>query len=182
MIIGITGTFAAGKGTIVKFLQKHGYKHYSARKFITKEIIKRNLEVNRDTMIMVANDLRENFGPAYIAEELYKEAKENGGDAVIESLRCVGEIEHLRKFKDFILLAVDADQKIRYDRAVNRNSETDMISFEKFQFQEKMEMNTDDDFKQNLSACIKLADIKIDNNDTKEHLKQKLLEELENAK
>ena len=37
VIIGITGTNGAGKGTVVEVLmEKHGFKHYSARGYLTK--------------------------------------------------------------------------------------------------------------------------------------------------
>ncbi len=60
MIIGITGTSGAGKGTVVDYLLKKGFKHYSVRDFLTEEILKRGLEPNRDNMIFVANELRKN--------------------------------------------------------------------------------------------------------------------------
>jgi len=41
IIIGITGTLGAGKGTVVEYLQEKGFRHYSARGFITKEVEKR---------------------------------------------------------------------------------------------------------------------------------------------
>ncbi len=41
LIIGITGTLGAGKGTIVEYLEKEmGFDHLSVRDFITKEIEK----------------------------------------------------------------------------------------------------------------------------------------------
>ena len=53
IIIGITGTLGAGKGTIVDYLIKtKGFTHYSVRAFITKEIEKRKLPVNRDSMVI----------------------------------------------------------------------------------------------------------------------------------
>ena len=66
MIIGITGTLGAGKGTIVGFLKERGFSHYSVREFLIEEINRRGLEANRDSMILVANDLRANFGGSYI--------------------------------------------------------------------------------------------------------------------
>ena len=81
MIIGISGTLGAGKGTIVEFLEERGFLHYSVRKFLVKEILKRGLKVDRNSMVLVANDLREKFGASYIVEKLYSRAKEKGGDA-----------------------------------------------------------------------------------------------------
>ncbi|MCK4650352.1 hypothetical protein KAT36_03920 [Candidatus Pacearchaeota archaeon] len=82
MIIGITGTLGAGKGTIVECLLRKGFEHYSVREFLVDEILKRGLEPNRENMVLVANDLRASFGASYIVEELYRKAEEKGGDAV----------------------------------------------------------------------------------------------------
>ena len=174
MIIGITGTIGAGKGTIVEYLKKKGFKHYSSREFITQEIIKRGLPVNRDTMVEVGNDLRSKNSPSYIIEELYKEAQAAGGDSIIESLRTMGEVNALREKDDFYLLAVDADQKIRYERIVKRKTETDHISFEEFKAQEAREIKSDDPTKSNLSKCIEVADYKLDNSGDFEEFYQQI--------
>jgi dephospho-CoA kinase len=171
LIIGITGTIGAGKGAIVDHLKnKYSLIHYSGRDFIVAEVIKRGLPVNRDTTTPVANDLRSKFGPAYIVEELYRAAKEAGKDAIIESVRTLGEIESLRKTGNFYLFAVDADPKLRYERVVLRKSSTDDISFEKFLADEEREMHSDDPNKQNLSVCIKNADYAFQNSGTLEEL------------
>ncbi len=179
IIIGITGTIGAGKGTIVEYLvNKKGFKHYSVRGFISDEIIRRGLEVNRDNMVVVANDLRAKNNSSYIAEQLFEEAKMSGRNCVIESLRTVGEVEVLKSKGIFYLFAVDADSKIRYDRILLRKSETDDISYDTFIENETREMNSNDPNKQNLSECIKLADITFYNNGTIEELNKKLQEVL----
>ncbi len=167
-IIGITGTLGAGKGTAVEHLLKSGFKHYSVRDYLTRELIKRGEEVNRDTMVGLANSLRAEHGPSFIIEELYQEALASGGDCIIESIRATGEIEALRAKGDFILLAIVADQHQRYERIRERQSETDQISFERFQADEAREMTNSDPAKQNLAACIAAADLKLENNGSKE--------------
>src|SRR6218665_3245311 len=100
-IIGITGTIGAGKGTIVEYLQSnYGFVHYSMRGFLTQIIKEKNLPLNRDSMVIVANELRANHTPSYIVEQLYEQAKANGQDAVIESVRTVGEVLALREKPD----------------------------------------------------------------------------------
>ena len=173
MIIGITGLNCSGKGSVVEFLKEKGFKHFSARALIKKEILERNLELSRDNYIKVANDLRKQFGPDYIAETLYFEAK-NYPNSVIESLRTLSEVNSLRSKGDFVLLAVEADQKLRYQRAISRNSETDKISFEKFVEQELTEFSSSDEFKQNLKSCIELADYTIVNNGSFSDLKKEI--------
>jgi dephospho-CoA kinase len=174
MIIGITGTLGAGKGTVVEYLVKHkGFTHYSVRGFLRDEIIKRRLEVNRDTMVVTANDLRATFGASYITDCLYEQAVTYGGNAVIESIRAVGEIVSLHKLSEqreekFILLAVDALPEVRYKRILERASETDHITYQQFINNEKREMTNDDPFKQNIAACMALADIILRNDNTVE--------------
>ena len=79
MIVGITGTLGAGKGTIVEYLLKKNFKHFSVREFLVGEISKRGLESNRGNMVLVGNDLRARFGSSYIVKELYARAKNSGG-------------------------------------------------------------------------------------------------------
>lgn len=175
IIIGITGTIGAGKGTVVEYLtNKKGFKHFSARVFLVEEMKKRGLENNRDNMVMVANELREKNSPSYVADKLFERALKDNNNCVIESLRTIGEIESLRKKGNFILLAVDADSKIRYERAIKRNSSTDNISFKKFLSDEEREMESNDPNKQNLKKCIEMADFVIKNNGKIEDLNYKL--------
>lgn len=171
MIIGITGTIGAGKGTIVEYLvEKKQFRHFSVRGFITEEIKKRGLPVNRDSMVVVANDLRAKNSPSYIVDRLFEKAKEAGGNSVIESIRTPGEIISLRKQPNFNLFAVDCDPEIRYNRIKSRASETDQVDFNTFLENEKREMTADDPNKQNLKKCIEMADFVFDNSGEVEHL------------
>lgn len=165
IIIGITGLLGAGKGTVVEYLTNiKGFKHFSARGFITKEVMKRGLPVDRDTMTLVSNDLRQQHSPSYIIESLYKEAKEEGVDCIIESIRTPGEVDALRSIGHFFLLAVNADIATRYQRIVLRANETDNISFDTFVEQDKRESTSTDPHKQNINACIAQADFVLNNN------------------
>ncbi len=165
IIIGITGTLGAGKGTIVEHLVKtEGFRHFSVRKFITQEVIRRGLTVSRDTLVAIGNDLRAKHGPSYIAEQLYKQAALIEENCVIESIRTLGEVNALRARDGFYLFAVDADPRLRYERSVLRGSATDKISFEQFLRDEQREMESDDPNKQNLKACIKAANFRFINN------------------
>jgi dephospho-CoA kinase len=143
---------------------------------LIKEIEKRAMPVNRDSMVIVANDLRATFSPSYIVEQLYEQAKADSKNAIIESLRAVGEVEALKQKEDFLFFAIDADPKMRYERVVLRGSETDKISYDEFIANEQREMINTDPTKQNISKCMQLADHVFTNNGTLEELHQQIEE------
>ena len=171
MILGITGTDGAGKGTVVEYLaRKKGFVHYAARQLWVDEIKKRGLEVNRTNTRIVANSLRKEHGNDFLVTAYIARMKEDGVEnAIIESIRATSEAETL-KANSGILLAVDADQHFRYKRIVGRGSETDHIDFETFAAQEVLEMNDPDPNGMQKEAVMKMADYTILNNGTLEEL------------
>ncbi|HZK08870.1 MAG TPA: AAA family ATPase [Bacteroidales bacterium] len=180
IIIGITGTIGAGKGTLVEYLkQKAHFRHFSVREFLTEEILRRQLPVNRDSMTHIANELRATYSPSYIIDQLYNRAVQQGDNAIIESIRTPGEVLSLRKKDNFFLFAIDADPAIRYQRIVARASETDHIDYQTFLANEAREMQTTDPNKQNLRQCIAMADFYFDNNGTRESLEKQLQKTLQ---
>ena len=175
IIIGITGTLGAGKGTIVEYLiEKKNFAHYSVRGFLLERIRQLGLPENRDSMFNLANELRAAYGPSYVVDQLFEEAGRSGKNSIIESIRTTGEIASLRKRGMFYLFAVDADPEIRYERIQLRKSVTDSVSFETFTENEQRESISSNPGVQNIQACIKEADFVILNNGTMQELYQKV--------
>ncbi len=166
MILGITGTIGAGKGEVVEYLvRQKGFKHFSVRDLLVEEITRRRLPATRDTMRLVANEMRKTKNPSYIIESLYARAKEYGGNAIIESVRALAEAEYLRK-QGVLILAVDADRKLRYDRIVLRGSSTDKVDFDTWVAQEDRELSAKDPWDMNILGVMEKADYKIQNDDS----------------
>lgn len=170
MIIGITGTNGAGKGTVVDYLVEHkGFTHFSVRKYIEQEIERRGMPMNRDSTNFVGNDMRQKYGFDYWDKLIEADMAKVEGPMVFESLRVVAAA---RKFKEKggILWGVDADRKLRYERAVLRGSGTDKVSFEEFCAQEDREMNQAAEYDMNIRGVMQMADVILTNNGTQDEL------------
>jgi dCMP deaminase len=182
IVIGITGTIGAGKGTIVDFLKDRGYKHYSAREFLVNHIQNSGIEVDRDSMTIAANHLRKLNGANFIVKSLLDKAIEMQENCVIESIRNPLEIDYLKQNSKFFLFSVDAKIELRYKRINKRKSATDFVSFETFIENETREFSSLNANNQNLGECIARADYKFMNNGSVETLKkevEKIITQLE---
>lgn len=174
MIIGIAGTLGAGKGTVVEYLvERRGFKHFSVREYLWKQVDAQGLPRVRESLGIVANALRAEKSPSYIVEQLYAEASEEGVDAIIESLHTIGEAEYLRT-KGAYIFGVDADMRIRYERISKRGTETDLVSYEKFVEDNDREIADTDPARHNIRRVIEIADEVFTNNGTLEELHAQL--------
>lgn len=182
MIIGVTGTNGAGKGAVVDYLVQKGFTHYSVSAAITEEILHRGLPVNRPNMRLVGNDMRQKEGPHYPNHTFYAEAKMKGiKNFLIESIRNIRAAEDLKKY-GAILLAVDADRHIRYDRIVMRGSEKDKVDFETWVMEEEAEWHNEAAYDMNVPAVMKMADYTVHNDGTIEELHTQINEALATLK
>ncbi len=165
MLLGITGTDGAGKGAAVDYLtRKYGFEHFSARELIIAEANRLGLPSDRAHLRISANNMREAEGPDIIVKIALARIKERGViHAVVESIRASAEVTKLREARG-LLLAIDADRNIRYQRLVGRGSTTDKISFEQFMEQELLEMDDPNPFGLQKRAVMASADYTIMNN------------------
>ena len=132
MIIGITGRIAAGKETLTEFLRKKGFIYIETSKMLAEELIKRGLEPSRWNMQNLGDEIRVKDGAGGVMKMLLEKTEE-GKDYIFDSLRNAGEAEFLRKnVKNFVLIAVDAPQKIRFERIIRRGKSSDPKTWEDF--------------------------------------------------
>ncbi len=157
MLIGLTGRNAAGKGEVAKHLQTKGFYSYSLSDAIRNEVRARDLPITRERLIEVGNELRRKFGSGVLAERIL-DLVEADKNYVIDSIRNPAEVEAFRKAtRNFKLLLVEAPLKVRFERSIARNRESDPISFDDFVEMENREAAGDTNA-QNLVQVEKLAD------------------------
>lgn len=176
LIVGITGTLGAGKGATVEFLQqKYQFLHYSVRGFLSKILEEQSIEITRDSLTEMGNKLRAQYGGDYIIQQMLEDAQKEVFPVVIESIRSKTEVDLLLQ-NGIPLIAIDADQPLRYERILQRLSETDDVSYEKFCEDEAREMYNTDPLKQNLVYAMSKANFHVKNNSTLDHLEKQVKE------
>lgn len=171
LLLGITGTDGAGKGTVVDFLKEQkGFHVYSARALFSRELEARGLLQDRPHLRSMGNELRRVHGDDFFVSVSLAAAKKDSAERVIlDSIRALAEVERLKK-EGGILFAVDADQYIRFERIQERASPSDKIDFETFLRQEEYEMNDPDPHGMQKAAVMRAADFTFTNNTTREEL------------
>lgn len=168
MLMGVVGLNGSGKEEFAKYLVLH---HNFTHRDIGQEIrdaLKREGKdfLDRNLMIEMGNAKRKEFGINYWC----KLAIEGAGskDLVITSIRNPGEIDEVVSHGG-VIVEVFADQRIRFDRTVERvrndpGKHGDVGSFEQFRETEEKELRNKDPTKQRLLECIAAAKYRINNN------------------
>lgn len=172
MIIGLTGLLSAGKDTVADHLVSKGFYHISLSQILREIVKSEGSGSSIKELTEYGNKLRRTKGEGYLAKLALERVKEKK-NAVISSIRQTGEIQELKKDPNFYFFAVEAPQKIRFERLAERNRFDDPKNFEEFA---KIENDQLDGKKgdMNLLSCFKMTDYKIDNSGTKKELYIKL--------
>lgn len=184
MIIGITGRIAAGKETLTSFLRDKGFVYIETSKILKEELVKRGLEVDRWNMQNLGDEWRGKFGHGALMKMLL-EKTESDKNYIFDSLRNAGEVEFLRNnVPGFVLIAVDANQKIRFDRVLKRNKLTDPKIWEDFLKVDNRDFfDESNPLGQQVGKCMELADFRIDNSDLQKSINEvaEIWEKIKNA-
>ncbi len=173
MIIGLTGRNASGKTEVSEYLKSRGFEYHSLSDEIREEIRSRGQEITREILICVGNELRAKFGPGVLAERVLLRLGHER-NYVVDSIRNPAEVQVLKRRKDFILLGVEADEHVRFERSRARAREGAAQTLQQFMAEEERELNSDDPASQQLVATHRLADVVVNNNGSVENLHQKL--------
>jgi len=175
MIIGVTGFFCSGKDTLAGILAAKGCAHVSLSDIIRQELDRRKMDITIPNLTRVGNELRKERGPGILAERAL-EVIDFSRNWVVTSIRHPSEVEVLRTRPDFVMVFVDAPQKIRFERSLLRARKGDPLTFEQFVAEEKRQMNPKDGdpAAQALAACRTLADARITNSSSLENFHRKI--------
>ena len=184
MIIGLVGTIACGKGVVADYLiKKYGYTSFSLSSIVHDEVKRRGItNFTRTTLQDIGDELRRGEGDGVLAKRAIDQLNRssllnqlNRQKIIIEGIRNPGEVEYLRSIPGFFLIAVDADQKIRYQRVLKRGKQWDPKYWESFlKIDERDSSDGENTNGQQVRKCMEMAEVKIENNDGIEELIKKL--------
>jgi len=173
MIIGLTGKNGSGKGEAAKFLTESGYEYYSLSDILRDELSSRGKEITRENLIEIGNQLREKEGAGILAEKTLARLGPEA-HAVVDSIRNPFEVEALRRRRDFHLLSIEADSKVRFERTKARGRENDPQTYEQFLEIEAREAQSQNPAMQQMNRTAAMADAVVYNNTTIEELHEQV--------
>ncbi len=170
MILGITGTIGAGKGTVVEYLKSKGFAHYSSSGILKEILTERGLPANRLNMSTLADELMQEYDGGVLHVSHLRAQKERKDNYILEAIHRVSEAAYVRSIGGFIL-GVDANIKARYERSIRRaEGEKDNVTFEEFLENSNREDEGKGATGANIRAVLSDADAVITNDGTLENL------------
>ncbi len=170
LIIGLTGQLAAGKTTVAKYLAtKHQGKVYGFSGPLRDIADRLTLPQTRENLANLSSILRRQFGQDIILRAIKRDvATDPCHFIILEGMRRYGDFLSFKDLPNFHLVAVVAEQRLRYERMVKRHQNPDDATktWEQFQVDDQAEAEQD------IPKAIAEAEFIIDNNGDLESLYQ----------
>lgn len=175
-IIGIAGTNGSGKDSLGEIIAKdYGYMFVSGADFLREEAKKRGLPIEREILRTISAEWRRKYGLGVLVDkavEIFKQSNKEYKGLVVSPMRNPGEAQHIKDLGG-VLVWVDAQPKIRYERMAGRGRDQESRkTFEEFLAAEQAEMEfSGDEATLSLTGVKAKADIFLQNNGTIEDFK-----------
>ena len=168
IVIGLTGQIACGKGVIKNFLIEHYQaSDYRFSTILRDVLIRLGVEQSRENIQKTSTLLRQTFGEDILAKVMANDAKNDSHHfIVIDGIRRLADIKYLKDVSGFFLVSVEADEKIRHQRVIERNENPgdDKKTFEGFLKDQQEESEIQ------IPETMAKADFVVNNNGTWEEL------------
>ena len=170
-MIVLSGPPGSGKAAVGHMLEERGWKLFSLGDVVRSEVASRNLEATPSNIGLVAQDMRDELGPAIVMERLLPdiEAAVEHNHVVIDGLRQIEELERLQSSQPrMIVIAVDASESQRRER-INSRLRSDDGNFDEREARE---------WGWGLEMVMQLADLTIKNDGTEDDFKASIVHSL----
>lgn len=170
--ISFTGLPGSGKSEAVKVAEDMGIKVVRMGDEVRNEARRRGLELTDENLGKIADEMRKKEGMDIWARKCLPDI---GNDmVVIDGIRNMEEVELFRQhINKFILVAIHASPRTRYERMMKRGREDDTFSEEKLRERDERELRW------GIGNVVAMADIVIVNEGSLEEFKEKIKKILE---
>jgi len=177
MIIGVCGRVAAGKETLTEFLRKKDFVYLESSRLINEELEKRDMEITRKNQQDIADELRKKHGVGVLMQ-LFLSKMDKNKNYIIDSLRNSGEAIFMRmNAKDFVLIGVDAPQRVRFERIIKRGKPSDPKNWGDFlKMDERDNFDKENPMGQQTGKLLEMADFIVLNDGNLERSKKDIEE------
>lgn len=172
-VIGIVGLQGSGKTEVARAAAKLGIPCVRMGDAVWAEVKRRGLELNYANVAAVANEMREREGLEAVAKRcipLIGSAGEGKRAVVVDGIRGIAEVEEFRRTlgERFHLLAIKADERLRYSRVMGRGREDDAKGLEAFREKDSRELGW------GLGKALEAAELILTNESTLAELNEKV--------
>lgn len=172
LIIGIAGEISAGKTTVSDYLkEKHGAVTFRFSDMLRDILDRLYLPKDRTHFQTLSTALRQNFSEDIMSKVLTEDVKTSEHKLIItEGIRRPTDVTYLKNLEGFVMIALNVEQKTRYNRLLTRGEKADDATktWEEFEKEDTAESE------QKIREIKEDATYKIDNNGTLEELYAKI--------
>lgn len=171
-IIGLVGPIASGKSMVADNLVSRGFIVEKLSNRVRDEAVNRGMELTRENLQNIGNEMRELHGPGYLAELTIKMFMNDDRGLCLDGVRNPGEIEVIRNMGGHVI-AVDCPVNLRLERYIKRSVDRleDDGSERAFWLINNRDMGISESANgQRVSDCMELADFKVNNTSTESEL------------
>jgi dephospho-CoA kinase len=176
LIVGITGAFGSGKSTAADFLKSFGFVKISLAKFLEDELRNQGKKtITRKLLQNLGNKWRERYGAGILARKaLALIEKEKIKKVVVEGFRNSAEVKEFRKQRDFKLIGIVVNRKIRFTRLAQLKRR-EKLNWKLFNELDNRDLGIGEkESGLQVAICLALSDIFIENNYGLKELEDKI--------
>jgi dephospho-CoA kinase len=201
IIIGLTGPICGGKGIVAEYLRKKGFFYTSTSEQVREECRRRKITITRENLQKLGDQMRKKIGPEVWAKRCWETInKKKVPLAIVDSIRGVAEVDFLKTKPNFVrnkvlakrgsylknkvlakrgsyfyLIGVIAPRGTRFKRVAARGRESDPLNWNDFLRIDKADFKSGQGkFGRDITACLKKADLLLNNNGTIKKLEEKV--------